>query len=174
MLNIGIKIKNLRQKNGMKLSDLAKATGLSVSMISQLERNIIMPSISTILSLSEIFGVKPSYFLEEERPNELLVKKSNNGEFINELLSPSDGIPIYFYKITLNENENKKILLKKTLNYSFICYVIYGKIFFKALRKTYELLEGDLLYLRKSVVEFEINSIIISKLVIFIFKDNNV
>lgn len=172
-MNIGIKIKNLRQKTGMKISELAKASGLSISMISQLERNIITPSISTLITLAEIFGVKPSYFLEEDPPQELIIKKTLQAQFINEVISPSDGIPVYLYEIELNEGETKKISLKKLSNYSAIYFLASGSIEIKN-EKNYILKCGEALYLRKNYPEFKLNSKEKSKLIIFIFKTNNV
>lgn len=172
-MNIGLKIKNLRQKAGMRISDLAKASNLSISMISQMERNIITPSISTLITLAEIFGVKPSYFLEEESPQELLIKKQSQKQFINEIISPADGIPIYLYRIELNKDDSKKILLKKLSNYSAIYFLVSGNIEINK-HKTYILKGGEALYLKKNLSEFEIKSKDKSILILFVFKNNDV
>lgn len=172
-MNIGLKIKNLRQKTGMKISELAKASGLSISMISQLERNIITPSISTLITLAEIFGVKPSYFLEEESPQELIIKKKTEGQFINEIISPSDGIPLYLYQIELNKGETKEVSLKKLSNYSSIYFVASGNIELK-IGKSYNLRDSEAVYLKKNYPEFKLISKEKSKLILFIFKSNDV
>jgi len=48
-MDIGARIKILRSKNNLTLSELASRTELSKGFLSQVERDLTSPSISTIL-----------------------------------------------------------------------------------------------------------------------------
>jgi transcriptional regulator with XRE-family HTH domain len=63
--NLGDKIKTLRKKIGMTQKELAQQVGLTPSFISQLEKNLISPSIDSLLKLSERLNTQPIYFLTD-------------------------------------------------------------------------------------------------------------
>ena len=64
-IDIGPKIRDGRLKKGLKLKDVASATGLSVSLISKVENNNTSPSLSTLIKLSNFLGMDASYVLGE-------------------------------------------------------------------------------------------------------------
>ena len=51
-LEIGGKIKALRQEKNYTLQDLADRTGLSKPLISQIENNRVVPPVATLLKLA--------------------------------------------------------------------------------------------------------------------------
>lgn len=55
--SLGERIKELREKRGLSQGDLAKATGLSQSTISQVEREEKDPSLSTLQKISDALSV---------------------------------------------------------------------------------------------------------------------
>jgi len=63
--NLGDKIRTLRKKAGMTQKELAERVGLTPSFISQLEKNLISPSLDSLLKLSEKLNTQPVYFLTE-------------------------------------------------------------------------------------------------------------
>jgi len=62
-IDIGPKIRETRLKKGLKLKDVAKETGLSVSLISKVENNNTSPSLSTLIKLSNFLGMDTGYAL---------------------------------------------------------------------------------------------------------------
>ena len=52
---IGNRLKQLREKKGLKQEVLAKKLGITQQMVSLYEKNISEPDIETIKKLSEIF-----------------------------------------------------------------------------------------------------------------------
>ncbi len=73
---LGERIRALRKSQNLKLNDIAQMSDLSVSYISQLERNLVEPSLS---SLKKIAGAlkTPIYLLVDESESEdIVVKKS--------------------------------------------------------------------------------------------------
>lgn len=78
-LNIGEKIQKYRQARGVSLRELAEMSGLTASMLSQLENNSVNPSINTLRTLSEVLEF-PLYTLFQEDASleeQLIVRKGN-------------------------------------------------------------------------------------------------
>ncbi len=56
-LNLGLRIKELRNKRGFSQGELAKLVGVTPSTISQVEANIIYPSLPALLKIAEVLSV---------------------------------------------------------------------------------------------------------------------
>jgi transcriptional regulator with XRE-family HTH domain/KaiC/GvpD/RAD55 family RecA-like ATPase len=65
--NLGDKVRSLRKKLGMTQKELAEQVGLTPSFISQLEKNLISPSLDSLLRLSEKLDTQPIYFLTDDQ-----------------------------------------------------------------------------------------------------------
>ena len=65
---IGQKIKNLRNRNGLTQQELADRTELTKGYISQLERGQVAPSVATLLDLIECLGTNASDFFKKTEP----------------------------------------------------------------------------------------------------------
>lgn len=62
--NTGRIIKDLRIRAGMSQYDLAHYLGISRPAVSKWERELTLPSIFTLIDLSNIFGITIDEFLE--------------------------------------------------------------------------------------------------------------
>ena len=71
-MDIGKKLKSLRIQNGLTLDDLASRSELTKGFLSQVERNLTTPSISTLENILEALGTNLSEFFHEE-PEQKLV-----------------------------------------------------------------------------------------------------
>ena len=65
-LQIGLKIRRLRQERRMTLQDLAEATGLSKPLLSQIENEQVIPPLATLLRIAKAFRVHLHSFFQEE------------------------------------------------------------------------------------------------------------
>ena len=63
---IGKKIRDLRNRNGLTLQELADRSELTKGFLSQLERGQVSPSVTTLWDLIECLGSTPSEFFREE------------------------------------------------------------------------------------------------------------
>jgi ribosome-binding protein aMBF1 (putative translation factor) len=61
---IGTRIRSRRHESGLTLKQLANRTGLSVSLISQIELGKSAASMSTMYKLAAALGVKMTFFFE--------------------------------------------------------------------------------------------------------------
>jgi transcriptional regulator with XRE-family HTH domain len=66
---LGMQVRDLRKTNRLSLQQLAEKSGLSVGLISQIERGLTSPSIRSLRQISEALGVTPArFFHQEEAP----------------------------------------------------------------------------------------------------------
>ncbi|MEO1020407.1 MAG: helix-turn-helix domain-containing protein [Pseudomonadota bacterium] len=70
LIAIGRRIRQLRNENDMTFQALADRTGLSVSMLSLLERGKTGPSIGTLVVIASALGAQMSDLLETEAHND--------------------------------------------------------------------------------------------------------
>ncbi len=71
-MDIGKKIKQLRLQNDLTLEDLASRSELTKGFLSQLERNLTSPSISTLEDILEALGTNLSEFFHEEEEEQIV------------------------------------------------------------------------------------------------------
>lgn len=101
-VRLGLEIRALRQAQNTTLAQLADRTGLSVGLISQIERGLSEPSVKALHLIANALGVTiGSFFREEpggETGNGMIVRRGQRkrldygGGLVDELLSPSlDG-----------------------------------------------------------------------------------
>ena len=63
-LNLGAKIKNLRARAGISQTELARQVGVTPSTISQVESDLIYPSLPALLKIAEVLGVQAGAFFQ--------------------------------------------------------------------------------------------------------------
>jgi transcriptional regulator with XRE-family HTH domain len=63
VFNIGDKVKNLRKEARMTQAELAASLNMTPGAVSQIENDIITPSLQTLLHLSSLFGRPVDYFI---------------------------------------------------------------------------------------------------------------
>jgi transcriptional regulator with XRE-family HTH domain len=69
-LNLGGKIRNLRQRRNLTLQVVAAVTGLSQSLLSQIENEVTVPPIATLARIAKGLGVITiGYFFKEPQTN---------------------------------------------------------------------------------------------------------
>jgi transcriptional regulator with XRE-family HTH domain len=64
-IRVGEKIKELREDKAMTLEAVAKRTGLSASVLSQIENHMISPPLGTLIKLAKALGVTVGAFFHE-------------------------------------------------------------------------------------------------------------
>ena len=60
---LGTKLRECRHKRGLTLQEVAEGAGLSAGFISQLERDLVSPSLSSLASISKVLQTDISEFL---------------------------------------------------------------------------------------------------------------
>ncbi len=101
--DIGSKIRELRLRQGITLKVLSSATNLTASLLSQVERGLANPSVSSLHKIAEALHVSIGSFFENFEVSNLLEDKNpnlpNTSQLVHEpsrkVLSPCDGITYY-------------------------------------------------------------------------------
>ncbi len=65
LIDLGWRLKELRTKRGFSQSELAKRVGVTPSTISQVESNLIYPSLPALFKMAEVLDVEMSSFFHE-------------------------------------------------------------------------------------------------------------
>jgi len=94
-MNLGKKLRRMRQARGLTAVELAKRARVTTGFISQLEHSQTVPSLHTLQRIAAVLGVSLTYFLLEENLQPQVVRKQerpilhleDNGSYVS-LLSP--------------------------------------------------------------------------------------
>ncbi len=118
---IGHEVKNLRLQHGIKVAELAKATGLSVGMLSKIENGLISPSLTTLQTLASALSVPlTSFFKSFEETRQAVHVKAGKGmeadrrgtraghqyNLLGHIGANSSGVVVEPYIITLEEESD--------------------------------------------------------------------
>jgi transcriptional regulator with XRE-family HTH domain len=76
-MEIGSKIKDLRNQKGLTQEELANRAELSKSFISQLERDLTSPSIATLGDILQCLGTNISDFFNDEKEEQVVFLKED-------------------------------------------------------------------------------------------------
>lgn len=72
MLDIGSKLRESRLQRRITLKDLAKQTSLTTSFLSQVERNIVSPSLNSLKKISDSLNIRLATLFDEDDKKELV------------------------------------------------------------------------------------------------------
>lgn len=95
---IGNKLRQLRLRKKIALTDLGKHTGLSASMLSQLENGKLIPTLPTLARIAMVFDVGLEHFFTDKRLRRTfsIVRKEERMKFPDRAESPAPG---YFFEV---------------------------------------------------------------------------
>ncbi len=77
-VDVGSRLRELRQERGMSMRALGRASGLSTNALSMIERGRTSPSVSTLYKISEALGVPITAFFRLEPPKQDVVFRKAN------------------------------------------------------------------------------------------------
>jgi len=142
----------------MTLNELADKTNVTASYLSQLERNIIDPSLSSLRKISAAFGVPIYTFLEDEAKHPVLIQAEErqkldlpNSTITYEFLTPmasnkaiNPKMEIIYFQLNPKSYSNDEMVTHAA---DECVFVIKGKLQIYLGDEKYDLKEGDSLYI---------------------------
>lgn len=152
-MEIGNRIKNLRVQKNLTQEELAERTDLSKGYISQVERDLSMPSMDVFFDLLEVLGCSPKDFFDDKQEEQKVVYNTTestrfeavDGQYAIQWLVPES-----------NENEMEPIKLTLEKKGQFkefppsmaetFAYVIKGAVCIEIGMKRYYAQQGDAIY----------------------------
>lgn len=160
-MDIGSKIKRLRQANGLTLEELANRSELTKGFLSQLERDLTSPSVATLEDILEALGTNLQEFFSEKPAEQIAFKKEDF--FINE----QDDYVISYIIPNAQKNEMEPILVELEKGKQSMTidphegqefgYVVQGKIKLIYGDNEFVLKRGETFYLKGLVSHYLIN-----------------
>ena len=162
-IELGMRLKELRTKRGFSQTELAKLVGVTPSSISQIESNLIYPSLPALLKMAEVLSVDISSFFQDvpETSGRIVFPSSDA------LDCQLEGIPkksVHAKRLTPVDFDPKaepyliEIPPKESLMSHFFIhkgdemgYMISGKLLLKMKKASYTVKAGDLIYLTSSM-----------------------
>lgn len=164
--DLGGRIKTVRQQQGLSQKELAERTGVTPSSISQIEKNLIYPSIPALFRLAESLAVGVTTFFEGLSPatggcvfqggaaTGVVLEKSCKGMVAGQrLLPPAIGDAMadpYLLRIEAGKKLNGHFFNHKGEEAG---YLLQGQLSVWINGQRQEAGPGDLIYLRREVPE---------------------
>lgn len=158
-IQIGERLRQLRKQKGLSILQLSKLSDVSTGMISQIERDIVVPTVVSMWRISQALDTNISYFFEDNTKNDhTIIRKNdhkkiimNRGNSIYELLSP-DGQDrqMDFIKITLKSGQTFD---REGISHEGeeCGYVLFGTLTILINGENVTLHEGDSIYFNSSL-----------------------
>lgn len=149
-LDIGKKVQEYRTKNKMTVRSLSAATGITGSMISQIEHNQVNPSINTLKALARTLQIPLYYFFQDDNHEDNLIVRRGFRKTIGlpeqtdvtyQLLTPSVKNSIEFCMMTVPGLKDSGDFAQHTGEE--VSYVVNGSIEITVGTKKFQLNEGD-------------------------------
>jgi transcriptional regulator with XRE-family HTH domain len=78
-MDVGIRLRELRQERGLSMRSLARLSGLSTNALSMIERGRTSPSVSTLYKISEALEIPITAFFRTEPPRQAIVFRKADG-----------------------------------------------------------------------------------------------
>lgn len=147
----GEKLRTVRERRGVTLKEVASIAHISESLVSQIERNKVSPSVDTLLSIAEALEVDLEYLFKDYKRNKVvkIITKDNRDHLVlnkvvyEQLSSINDGQnSVEAFRLIIEPN-----VKKGTLEYghtgSEIGIILEGSGQLIYGTETYSLNEGD-------------------------------
>ena len=158
-LDLGVRVKELRQKGGLSQTGLAGLVGVTPSTISQIESNQIFPSLPALLKIAEVLSVEVTSFFQGESAGtdrvvfpfsegvDVQFPHLPKGSISGKLLTALDShkkCELYVIEITPEQSLPSHFFIHKGEE---IGYVLSGKLQLKLQEATSTVCAGDAVYL---------------------------
>lgn len=158
-INLGLRIKELRTKQGLSQKELANLVGVTPSTISQVESNSIYPSLQALFKMAEILSVDISSFFQKitDLKNQVVFSSREGvntafpdlpkGCITGKLLTPIDfdsKAEAYIIEILPKKSLPSHFFIHKG---NEIGYVLSGKLQTQINNAVHTANEGDIIYL---------------------------
>lgn len=98
----GSKIRKLRKLNEMTIEELSNKSGFTASYISQVERNLIEPSLTALGKICKVLKVSTYYFLDDN--NNVIVTRKEDRQ---KLIIPENNQELEYFVPITEEYKNK-------------------------------------------------------------------
>lgn len=162
IMELGAKIRKLRKEQAINIEQFAQKAGLSIGLISQIERDITMPSVTSLWKIASALNVHINYFFDEYEDKIPIIRKCErkklilpNSNLTYELLSPlNKKMELLLIKIEPGMCSSDELISHEGEECG---YMIQGSMKIKWGSREYILNEGDSIYYNSTIPHRFIN-----------------
>ena len=146
--SFGARLKKLREKEALSLSELSALVGMKSSYLAKLEADEVLPPVAEIITLAQTLSVEPSSFMEGEAPRASPGKRRKaqarrTGDYAYELLTPEEHDQhLMAFRVTIDPRSEHRKVGYRHQGEEFI-YVLSGRLKIKVGRKSRTLGPGE-------------------------------
>lgn len=133
-MSVGTKLREIRLAKNMSISEISGKSQLSQSFISQVERGLNNPSISSLRTICDVLEVPMFQLFADDENKGMIVRKNNRTKIsypgtnvVYELLSPSLSKSLEVVQINLNQGK-ESVARPSGRNGEEFVLVLKGKI----------------------------------------------
>jgi len=156
-MHIGERIKHLRLSKNMTIKRLAEKTELSVGFISNVERDVNSPTISSLQKICKALGTNMADFFTNTKNSSHVLRKEDR-----QILQNDEKSPFKLEMFSLPRKNLQPIFIdiipggqygdeSMSHDYDEVCLVLEGQVHFWAQDDEYTLNPGDCIYLESMV-----------------------
>ncbi len=150
--DVAARITQLRQQKNFTMAKLADITGITRSMISQVEKGEALPSLQTLSRIAEALGISLSSFFDMDssinREDDIIVRAGTNkrinmpgNDVWYNILTPSRTTPMEFLLVEFPPgNEERTLFQHEGVEYF---YVLEGEVTITIDNVSYTISAGD-------------------------------
>lgn len=158
-IDLGLRLKYFRTKRGLSQTELAKLVGVTPSTISQVESNLIYPSLPALMKLSEVLSVDiTSFFQDQEGGPQRIIFPAVEATEVKLPDLPEDAVSVKMLSSVDAELKAEPYLIeippRGSLSSHFFIhkgeefgYLLAGRLQVRVGKAVYSLRSGDVVYL---------------------------
>lgn len=158
-IDLGLRLKYFRTKRGLSQTELAKLVGVTPSTISQVESNLIYPSLPALMKLSEVLSVDVTSFFHDQEggPRRIIFPAAEAAEVkLPDLPESSISVKMlssvdaelkaepYLIEIPPRGSLSSHFFIHKGEEFG---YLLAGRLQVRVGKAMYSLRSGDVIYL---------------------------
>ena len=138
-------LKEIRESRGLSLSELARISGISEELLSQIEEGRVVPSISTLIHLSRALGINLSQLLGSSSREKIVVVRRHERREIERRPRSGPSRSGYYYEALASKEGINAFLVtfEEKAEDERVFFQHEGKEFLYLLEGRLELCVGD-------------------------------
>lgn len=149
-LNIGKKMQEFRTKRGISIRELSQSSHVTPSMLSQIERGLVNPSINTLKQIAQALEMPMFLFFKEDGGKDIVVRRDKRktmghpgqSDVLYELLVPDVAGSIEFCMMTIPPRSGSESVMQSHSGEE-VAYVLEGPVEVQVDEMNYTLETGD-------------------------------
>jgi len=83
VVNVGERVRRVREKKGLSLEDIFRRTDIDVSLLAQIEEGTVAPPLGTVIKLAKALEMKMGYFISGEEDRAFTIVRRNDRKMVS-------------------------------------------------------------------------------------------